>query len=388
MLKNTLARGWVPTTAIALIALLVGFGAARFFTPKVASPAAPAAAPAKKAEPNGVRIPPEYLATANIAVEPIQSRAVGADILAPATVAATPGQEAVIVTRVAGTVQRINRRLGDQVRAGEVLAMVDSADAAALAADLTVAKAKADLAKKSMDRESQLFEQGVTPRQDMEQAKAAYDVAIAEARRASTAARVANLADDGRSVAVVSPIAGRVSAQSITLGAYLAPQTESFRVAASGDVQVEAFVTAADVGRLQQGADATVLLPNGSPLPAKIRALTPTVSGGSRSATVIVVPLHSSDRLIIGEGVQVRLRTQADVAGAMSVPEEAVQNLDGRDVLFVRTAEGFKAHPILVGTRSGGFAQIISGVEPGVQVATRNAFLLKAEMNKRGGDDE
>jgi cobalt-zinc-cadmium efflux system membrane fusion protein len=42
---------------------------------------------------------------------------------------------------------------------------------------------------------------------------------------------------------------------------------------------------------------------------------------------------------------------------------------------------------VLVGTRSGGSAQIISGVQPGDQVATRNAFLIKAEMNKAGGDD-
>ena len=65
-----------------------------------------------------------------------------------------------------------------------------------------------------------------------------------------------------------------------------------------------------------------------------------------------------------------------------------MQNLDGRDVLFVRTPQGFRPQPVLVGIRSGGSAQILSGARAGEQVATRNAFLLKAEMNKGAGDDE
>ncbi|KAA1394126.1 efflux transporter periplasmic adaptor subunit, partial [Escherichia coli] len=68
--------------------------------------------------------------------------------------------------------------------------------------------------------------------------------------------------------------------------------------------------------------------------------------------------------------------------------EDAVQNLDGQDVLFVRTGSGFRVRPVTVGVRSGGMAQILSGVAAGEPVATRNAFLLKAEMKKAGGGDE
>jgi cobalt-zinc-cadmium efflux system membrane fusion protein len=129
-------------------------------------------------------------------------------------------------------------------------------------------------------------------------------------------------------------------------------------------------------------------LANGSPLSARVQAVTPTVTGSARVATVVVVPAQPTDRLVVGEGVQVRLRTAVADAAALSVPEDAVQNLDGRDVLFVRTLEGFRPMPVLVGTRSGGSAQILSGVQAGEQVATRNAFLVKAEMNKGGGDEE
>ncbi len=395
MMKNERRSvNWPMIAGVAAVAAAVGFGAARLPVSEK-SPASTQAPEAQKPQSapekpgvKEVKIPAAYLAAANIAVEPVASAAVGTEILAPATVAALPGSEAVIVSRAAGAVQRVQRRLGDVVKAGDVLALVDSPEAAGMAAERKVAQAKADLARKTYEREASLFQQGVTPRQEMEAAKAALDVAQAEALRAATVAQSAHLASDGRSVAVVSPIAGKITAQSVTLGAFVAPQAELFRVAGTGTVQVEAAVTAADTSRIVAGSEATILLANGSPLSARVQAVTPTVTGSARVATVVVVPAQPTDRLVVGEGVQVRLRTAVADAAALSVPEDAVQNLDGRDVLFVRTQEGFRPMPVLVGTRSGGSAQILSGVQAGEQVATRNAFLVKAEMNKGGGDEE
>lgn len=385
---------WPMIAAVAAIAALAGFGVARGLAPASAPPRPaevseqPGAGQSGKASASEVKIPAAYISAANIAVEPVAPAGVGTEILAPATVAAMPGSEAVIVSRAAGAIQRINRRLGDAVRAGDVLAVVDSPDAAAMAADRRVALAKADLARKTYERESSLHRQGVTPRQEMEAAKVALEVAEAEAQRASTVAQAAHLASDGRSVAVVSPIAGTVTAQSATLGAFVAPQAELFRVAGSGAVQVEASITAADTSRIATGSEATIVPASGSPVPARVQAVTPTAMGAARTATVVVVPTQAVNGLVVGEGVQVRLRTQPGDAAALSVPEDAVQNLDGKDVLFVRTEHGFRAQPVLVGTRSGGAAQILSGARAGEQVATRNAFLLKAEMNKGGGDEE
>jgi cobalt-zinc-cadmium efflux system membrane fusion protein len=73
---------------------------------------------------------------------------------------------------------------------------------------------------------------------------------------------------------------------------------------------------------------------------------------------------------------------------AVVVPDEAVQSVGGRDVVFVRTREGFQAKPVTVGRRSAGRAEILSGVIAGQSIATRNAFLLKAEMAKGEGEED
>jgi cobalt-zinc-cadmium efflux system membrane fusion protein len=382
----------VPMVALAVaVAAALGFGAARLMPERAAAPVAAAAVtPAAKKDGTAeaapeVPIPAEYLAVARIAVEPVASGGLNAEILSAGTVAALPNSSAQVVARAAGNVTRIQRRLGDTVRAGEVLANVESQEAASMAADRSVAAARAELARKNFERESNLFKQGVTPRQEMEAAQAALAVANSEAQRANAVARAAQVAADGKSIAVVSPIDGKLTSQSVTLGAFVQPQTELFQVAGKGPVQVEASISAADLGRIQAGDSAMILPASGQQVTATVRSVTPTVSGAARAATVVLEPAAGAS-LVVGEGVQVRLHVKQEGAG-MVVPEDAVQNIEGRDVLFVRTKNGFRPQPVLVGQRSRGMAQIVSGVAAGTQVATRNAFLIKADMIKNAEEE-
>lgn len=392
MNENRRTIPWLLVAGVASAAAAIGFGAGQVGKPAAVPATAVASAPAAVAEseaPSGVvQIPDDYIQAAGIGVEAVTQGDVALEILAPATVTASPGGEAVLVARATGTIQRVARRLGDAVKAGDVLASVDSLDAATMAADRRVAQAKTELARKSYARELELFQQGVTPRQEMEAAKAGLDVAEAESLRATSVARAAQVSDDGRAVAVVSPISGSVTAVNAVVGAYVAPNTELFRVAAPGALQIEAAVTPAEAGRIAVGEQATIIPSNGNPITAVVRSMTPTANSTSRSATVVLTPSESKVALVVGEGVQVRLHARNGGAAGLTVPESAVQNMDGRDVLFVKTDQGFRARPVLIGARSGGIAQVISGVAAGDRVATRNAFLVKAEAKKNAGDDE
>jgi membrane fusion protein, heavy metal efflux system len=360
---------------------------------KPAEPAAKAAtaASAAKGDAPELKIPAEYIKAANISIETAAASDVRNELLLPALVAAAPGSEAAVVSRANGTLVRVMRRLGDTVAAGEVLASVESLEAATMVSDRRVAQAKAELARKTLAREKSLFDQGVTPRQALEAAQADVDVAEAEVQRAAAVAGAARVGNDGRTLTIVSPIAGRVTSSTALVGGRVAPDVELFRVATPGAVQIEASLTADDLRRVAVGDAATILSRSGQPVPATVRGLTPGVNASTRAATVVLTPNAGpgAQALLAGEGVQVRL--QARNAGGqpgVAVPEEAVQNIDGRDVVFVRTAEGFRVQPVYVGVRSGGLAQVVTGLQASQQVATRNAFLLKAEAKKNAGDDE
>ncbi len=324
---------------------------------------------------------------AGVVTETITAGGLGAEIISQAVVSPSPTGEAIVTARAGGAVTRVLKRLGDPVRAGEALAVVESRDAAQIAADRTAAGAKATLAQKALARERYLYDQKVSARVDLETAQAEAASAAAEARRAAVAAGAANITSDGRGVVLASPISGRVTAMKVSLGAYVQPETELFRVADPRQIQIEAAVGAADAARLEAGDKAIIELPDGRTVDARVRAVTPTLSGETRAATAVLDVTSS----LLQPGLAVRVRmipSRSVTSNAIVVPEEAVQSVGGRDVVFVRTANGFKATPVTTGQRSAGRIEIASGFPAGRAIATRNAFLLKAELGKGAGEEE
>lgn len=370
-----------------LVAGGIGFGLARL-TGGSAQPPAPAeSAPASNAAPS-IEIEPTALTTMGIVVDTASAGDLGAEIQAPAIVREAANSQAIVTTHVAGTLTRIEKRLGDSVTAGAVLARLQSSQAAQIAAEQAAAEARASAAAAALKREQSLFEQRVTPRQDLELAQAAAVAAEAEAARARTAAAAAHVTADGQSMAVVSPIAGRITAAPAQLGAFVDPETELFRVSDPRFVVVEASVSAQDAGQIRSGDAARVTTSQGSALIAKVESITPSVDEQTRSATVLLSLDGRQRSLVPGEVATVRIMTRRGETKGVVLAEEAVQMLEGRTVVFVQTDKGFRVQPVTVSSRGGGEVLVVAGLDVGQKVATRNAFLLKAELNKNAGEDE
>lgn len=377
------ANRWLVPVVVALVAAGAGFGAARLIRTSPATIAATSA----PVGPAALKIEVKEIAAAGILVEPALGGNIGAEILAPATTAAQPNGVASLTAHAEGIISRLNKRLGDPVRAGEVLALVDSKDAAQIASDRASAEARAVLARRVGEQEESLFQQGATSRRALQTAQAGLAAAEADARRARESATTANLAADGHSVAVVSPLSGRITAQAAALGAFVRTETELFRVSDPRLVQVEAQLTALDAARVRPGDPASLMLPAGPVIAAEVRSVTPALDPQTRTQTA-VLSVPDGVALAPGETLQVRISPKSMASSGIVVSEEAVQVIEGRDAVFARTKDGFIVRNVTVGSRGAGRASILSGLRPGEEIATRNAFLLKAELGKGTGDEE
>lgn len=388
-MRQDKSRLYGGVAAAVILAGVAGFGLAKLTggDPAPAPAEAEAEAGHEEGEAEGVEMTAEAVRASGILVQTVSAGGLASEVLTQATVAAAPNGEALLTARAAGAVTRIYKRLGDPVRAGETLAVVESREAAQIAAERTSAAARATLAQKTLAREKRLFEQRVSARQDYEQAQAEAAAANAEARRASSAAGAANVTADGRGVVVSSPISGRVTAASVSLGAYVQPETELFRIADPTRLQVEAAVSGADASRIAPGDRAVVETADGRTIEGRVRSITPGLNLETRSATAVLdVPASG---LQPGQSLRARLFPKTTgTSAAIVVPDEAVQTLEGRDVVFVRSAKGFQAVPVTVGQRSAGRAEILAGLKAGQSIAARNAFLLKAEMGKGEGEED
>ena len=373
---------------VAVAALVLGGGGIMLgrtlFAPETT---AAAAAPAEEAEEEGhvegqILMEESRAKAAGIVTEALQSGGLGAEILAQGVVASTPEGEAVLTARADGAVVRINRQLGDFVRAGEAVAVMESRDAASIAAERSSASANLALARSTYAREKKLFDAKVTARQDLEGAQAALAAAEAEARRSQSAASAAKVSGDGRTLGVVSLISGRVTKADAKLGSYVLAGTELFRVSDPNRIQINASVLAADARRIKPGDTAVIELLGGETVTAVVRSATPSLDPDSKTATIVLTP-QGIGGLTPGQGLRARIKPRGGGDSALiALPEEAVQTVEGKEVVFVKTAKGFQATTVVTGKRGGGRIEIVDGLAAGAVVVTKGAFMLKAELGK------
>ena len=333
-----------------------------------------------------VPMTPQRLTASGIATERVQSGSLTSEVIAQATVTAPPEGQALLTARADGAVVRINKRLGDPVGAGETVALLESREAAAFVADRNAAAARAQAARSAAVREQRLFNAKITARQDLEAANAARQIAEAELRRAEAAVSAAGVAGGGNLLAVRSPINGRITEVDTQLGAFVSAGAELFNVADPRRIQVDASVPVTDAQRIRPGDQAQVELPNGGTVSAIVRSVTPALSVENRTATVVLQLSGAPGGLTQGQAVRARITPRGSQESGIILPEEAVQQVEGREVVFVQVKGGFQATPVSVGQRSGGRIQILGGVERGQVVVTRNAFALKSQLGAEADD--
>ena len=327
-----------------------------------------------------VPMTPARMQAAGIRTERLQAGALSSEVLAQATVTAPPEGQALLTARADGAVVRINKRLGDAVAAGETVALLESRDAAGFVAARNAAAARERASHAAWLREQRLFRARITARQDLEAAEAAHSEAEVELQRTEAAVQAAGVTGNGRYLAVRSPIAGRITEMDTQLGAYVSAGAELFNVADPRRIQIDAAVPSNDAQRIRPGDRAVIELPDGGTVAATVRSTTPALNPESRTATIVLQPDGVPAGLTQGQAVRARIVPRGSVAAGIVIPEEAVQQVEGRDVVFVQTQGGFQAVPVSVGQRSGGRIEILEGLRPGLVVVTQGAFVLKSQL--------
>jgi len=368
--------------ALVLLAAIAGLLIGRSMAPSNVDVAAEAQSDAEEEEhgPEGfVPMSAAQMQASGVTTETVEPGSLALEVLAQATVTAPPEGQALVTARADGAIVRINKRLGDPVGAGETIALLESREAAALVAERSSAAARERAAHAAWQREERLFRERVTAREALEAARAAHDATEVELKRAETALRAAGVTG-GRYLAVRSPISGRLTEVDTQLGAYVSAGAELFNVSNARSIQAEAAVPATDAQRIQPGDRAQVELPNGGLVEARVRSVTPALDPESRAATVVLEMAGAPGGLAQGQAVRVRITPRGSAATGIVLPEEAVQQVEGRDVVFVQVKGGFQATPVSTGSRSGGRVQILEGLRPGQTVVVRGAFVLKSQL--------
>ena len=305
----------------------------------------------------------------------------------------SPGARAAVGAPVGGVVERVLVAPGTPVRAGAALAIVRSAEGAVIRSEGAVAGAEADSARAraqaaaaAFAREDRLLKAGVVARQDWEAARATMLQAQAEVRAADAqaqAARARTAASGTPNAAgrttLTTPISGVVANVSAAVGGYLAQGATVAVVVNPNLVEFVFNAPATATNRLTPGLRFIAQAADGTEFPAVVVGVVLDAVEASGAAVVRARPEGRTP----AAGTPLSARLVTDAAGALTVPSEAVQTVEGRPSVFVVGADNrFVARPIMPGRTAGGQTEIVTGLTGGERIVARGAFLLKAELAK------
>jgi cobalt-zinc-cadmium efflux system membrane fusion protein len=329
-----------------------------------------------------VTLSPDQIAAAGVQIgRPITGGA--GTIELPATIEGDPQGTQVVSAAIGGRVVALTRNLGQSVGRGQTIAIIESREAAQLKGEVEASRARLALANSNLSREQRLFAQRVSPEQDLIAARTAAIEASIAYRQAQSQVSAAGGGGGGLNrLGIVAPIGGQVIARPVVLGQTVAADTELYRIANLGRVSLALNLKPEDAGRVRPGNVVMVTAP-GRQTSARISFVSPALDPETRQVPVIATLDNRGGQWRVGEPVSASVQLSGSGgSSAIRVPTTAVQTVEGKSVVFVRTPRGFQATPVTLGDAAGDTVIVRSGLTGREQIATTGSFTLKAELGK------
>jgi membrane fusion protein (multidrug efflux system) len=279
----------------------------------------------------------------------------------------------VVRPELPGRIEAVHAKVGDAVRAGQVLATVDHDE---LAWQARAARAAVDLARANLRgarlehaRTRELHEGGAAPAAQLDAASVRLAQAEAQLAQAEAAAGLAG--EQVRNARIVTPISGLVARRSVDVGAQVGPQAEAFAVEDVSALKLESAVDAVEWALLAPGAAAevTVDAAPGLTFRGKVTLRSPSLDPATRRATVELEVENRSGKLLPGMFARAVV-SAGRVEGAVVVPREAVVERAGGAIVW-RLAGG-KAETVKprLGAADARSVVVLEGLAEGDVVAT------------------
>jgi len=177
-------------------------------------------------------------------------------------------------------------------------------------------------------------------------------------------------------------MAGTVIGKHITRGEAVTRETEAFVIADLETVWVVLSVYQRDLPLVRIGQPAVISAGHGLPeFSGTISYVTPVVSEETRTATARV-ELPNQDG-VWRPGMFVTGQVVVDATNVpIAVPRTALQSIDGKSIVFVKSEDGFSPRQVQVGRNSEMHVEIQDGLAVGERYVSRGGFTLKAEISR------
>ncbi|HHT9105725.1 MAG TPA: efflux RND transporter periplasmic adaptor subunit [Candidatus Wujingus californicus] len=347
-----------------------------------------------------VELTPEAVQNAGIVVEtagPVRMKTV---LELPGEIELNADKVVHVVPRVSGVVTEVYKNLGDAVKHGEVIAVLDSREVAELKSAYMASIKRVELARATFERKERLWKEKISSEKDYlasRQALAEEEINLQASRQKLLALGLIQTDLDtvsdktDRSLTryeVRALFDGVIIEKHITVGESIKEDADIFVLADMSTVWVDVTVYAKDLNVVKTGQTVTV---KSEALSLKaagtLTYLGPLVGEQTRTAQGRVVVKNPEGRWRPGLFVTIEI-VQEEVPVSVAVPVDAIQTYRDWSVVFVQHGNLFEVRPLELGRNDGKWVEVLHGLLPGERYVARNSFILKADLGKAGATHE
>jgi len=313
-------------------------------------------------------------------------------------------QSGIVAARIGGPVANMRVSVGDRVKEGDVLAILDStrlkrqrallvAETAETEAEIKLAEAQLVLRRQGLARleglrNSAAFSKGRHEDSQQQVVVAETSIGAALARHERALANLALAEIDLRNAQVRAPYTGVITIEHTETGSFVAVGGPVVSMLSNSKLEIEADVPAARLPALETGVVIAITLDDGTGHNAVVRAIIPEENPLTRTRQVRFTPDDEMSRrvLAVNQSLVVNLPL-GPFRDVVTVHKDAV--ITRGDQRFVFIAADGKAHmrPIKTGTAVGGRFEILSGVAPGELAIIRGNERLRPGQDVSIGDN-
>lgn len=391
--QSQLAKAIAVITAVA--ALSACGNGDKAAAAKTAEAPKAAASGAEHDDKDGIKLSADEVKRAGIQTETLAVKPLEDSVTVTATIRPNQDRVAKIAPRVEGRLVSVRANLGDAVKAGDVLATLDSLAVGEASSALLQARSEARLADAAYVRATALNSDEIISQRDFLRAKADHEKARAALRSAEDRVRLLGVSpkqpgDHVESVfPLTAPISGVVIEKNATIGGLANPTDTTFVVADLSKVWIEADLTEAMLPHVSKGAMATVAVnayPN-EKFQGRVTYVASALNKDSRTVGARIEVDNKDGRLkpeMFASAAIATANPSGHAAGqsALTVPDAAIILMQGQPTVFVVKHGGYEGRAVELGEKTSGRTVIKAGLEAGEQVVTAGTFALKARLLK------
>ncbi len=348
-----------------------------------------------------VELSPEAAARVDIAVAPVEERDLAGELLTTAEVGFDQDRRVHVAPRAAGRVHEVKVTLGQAVKAGDVLAIIDSTEVGRVKAEYLQARARLGLASETLSRERKLAAEQLSAQREVASARTEVSELRSSLLASTQILRLYGLSDtdidairpgqdDASLVTLVSPLDGKIIERHANRGELVQPDERMFVVADLSQIWISIDLYERDLAKVHLDDIADVKLdawPD-QVFQGRISYLGDVVDAATRTVSARIEVDNTEGKLRPGMFARVRLtdphiEAPPNRPKSLVIPIGALLRAGEGFITFVKTGERrYERRPLRVIRRTSDFAEIAEGVKAGEPVVVRGGFILKSEAAK------